>query len=539
MDTAKRQWKWAKITTVTVCLFAVWMAVHIPAIFYSTENVPLYKSYVGDEQSPMNGALHILQEKSLLAPRNLETVYYGPVFSLIALPAVVADYGSKLISGEIKTADDYKNFIIWDWGGIIWKLRIIATAASFLGLWGMYRLLLTRTINPEQNKLLAWVGTLFLAANFYYFDNASFFRHWAFVVPLLLVQWYLMIRIVENGEKKIFWLWQAIFSLASFGISYVGILFQLMWLPVLAGWWGEKNSQQLKRFGAYVGSVLGGMAFIVWWQPHSFFRVIGLTGGDIIHTSAPYLSTEVPLAGNSFVYYAQIIFQNHLAILLFALVAGAYLVMREKIHRQYWLLAPLIVGAVHYLVFGLMSHHENRYALPATVSLIVFSAMLFVRYFSLPVKPRVLTLTLCFLLGFYFISSVFYIAKWTASISQGTPETAIIAELQKFQKENPNARTLLVGYDLLGAVHTKEAYKNYMENFGRSGVMLYEEMLKTPYPKGAIPLNVYYADFGQHSVSGVEKNNNFDRVIYISQQDAERMSIFHPLSMDLTWWRLF
>ena len=243
--------------------------------------------------------------------------------------------------------------------------------------------------------------------------------------------------------------------------------------------------------------------------------------------------------GNSFVYYAQIIFQNHLAILLFALVAGAYLVMREKIHRQYWLLAPLIVGAVHYLVFGLMSHHENRYALPATVSLIVFSAMLFVRYFSLPVKPRVLTLTLCFLLGFYFISSVFYIAKWTASISQGTPETAIIAELQKFQKENPNARTLLVGYDLLGAVHTKEAYKNYMENFGRSGVMLYEEMLKTPYPKGAIPLNVYYADFGQHSVSGVEKNNNFDRVIYISQQDAERMSIFHPLSMDLTWWRLF
>ena len=69
--------------------------------------------------------------------------------------------------------------------------------------------------------------------------------------------------------------------------------------------------------------------------------------------------------------------------------------------------------------------------------------------------------------------------------------------------------------------------------------MLYEEMLKTPYPKGAIPLNVYYADFGQHSVSGVEKNNNFDRVIYISQQDAERMSIFHPLSMDLTWWRLF
>ena len=167
-------------------LLAVWVAIHLPAIWYGTENLPLHMSYIGDEQSPVNGALHVLQDKNLLAFRNLKTVYYGPLFPIISLPAVVLDFGEKFISGRIQNSNQYKNYILWNWGGIAWKNRVIATIFSFAVIILVFMLCNTRTLNPSGSKKIPIFTCGLLATNFLFFEYASFFATGCLFFSLLL-----------------------------------------------------------------------------------------------------------------------------------------------------------------------------------------------------------------------------------------------------------------------------------------------------------------------------------------------------------------
>ena len=107
---------------LTALLLSCWMLLHIPALWYGTDNLPLHQSYVGDEQSPVNGALHVLQAKNPLALRNLPTLYYGPVFASLAVTAVAIDFGEKYIRGIAQDATAYKNHILFDWGELSGRL---------------------------------------------------------------------------------------------------------------------------------------------------------------------------------------------------------------------------------------------------------------------------------------------------------------------------------------------------------------------------------------------------------------------------------
>ena len=200
MNSLKKQIRLTKIMMLLAFLLAVWVAIHLPAIWYGTENLPLHMSYIGDEQSPVNGALHVLQDKNLLAFRNLKTVYYGPLFPIISLPAVVLDFGEKFISGRIQNSNQYKNYILWNWGGIAWKNRVIATIFSFAVIILVFMLCNTRTLNQAGAKdtyfYLRSVGNKFL------FLNTQVFRHWVFVLFSLVGLIYCLVRLYESHENK-------------------------------------------------------------------------------------------------------------------------------------------------------------------------------------------------------------------------------------------------------------------------------------------------------------------------------------------------
>lgn len=518
LKTHKRQVGWIKITAITVLLFVIWLVIHIPLIQYGVENVPMYKSYVGDEQSPVNGALHILEEKSLLGLRNHETLYYGPIFSVIALPAILSDFASLLALGKVHSALEYKEFLLWDWGGIIWKIRLLALTFGFLGLIAFYLLLNTRTINPTQNTRLPIVGTLILSVNFLFFEYATFFRHWIFMVSIFFAQFYFLVKIVENDENssKKYWIYEIALSLVSFGINYVSIFLQLMWLPILAKWLKEKNYLFFFRFTIYFAFVLLGAVLIVWWHPHAFFRMVGLIQqpgviGDMLRIEPKTFS---------YLYYGKTLLNDLFPLWPTWIVMVAYLIYSKKIHKLFWFWIPILTGFSYYVFFGSFTHHEARYVLPTVTAFLISYFSLLVYYseflFSKRLWRATLVLTLFFTLiyhsaSIYLVSEKFY--------SSGPEERALIAVLTEKQKENENFSALVVGGDILGVSHTKEAYADYVQKCGKRGARTYEELIESSPPKTATPVNAYY-----HCVSSAPKKGErekYDLTVYVVRAPLE------------------
>jgi hypothetical protein len=511
---------------VSVCFFA-WMFLHMPGMFYQTETAT-FMTYTGDEQSPVNGALHMLEEKSPLGLRNHETLYYGPIFAVLALPAVVWDYTSLFVSGQIHGAADYKNSIIWNWGGILWKVRVISVLAGFLGIVAFYFLLNTKTMNPSRNKYVPLVGALALASNFFYFEYASFFRHWIFLVAFLFAQIYALIKITEDEEgSKKYWVYALLCSLASFGVSYISIFFQAIWLPVLWFQWKEKKSFFWKRFLVYSGALVFGMALIVWWHPYAFFRMFGWiqsgTMGDV-----PDVGPKVFSYGEYLRILANGLFP--LWILWFALIA--HLVSVKKVHRLFWFWIPLVAGAVYFAVFGSYAHFESRYVLPLV-------AFFFLSFFSLLshhfeyflAKPIWRTSVVVFLL-FTFVFHAANISAWDYRfLSHASEEKTFVGTLMQRQNENKNFSVLVTGGDLLGVPHTKEAYLAYMENCGRENVRLFESLLDAPFPQVSVPLNVYY-DCGS-SAGALEEKEKYTTRAFVFKPSVEQD--FYDANMGYLW----
>jgi hypothetical protein len=500
---------------IAVLGLLVWAGIHVPAIFYGTHNLPLHQSYIGDEQSPVNGALHILESKSPLGLRNLPTVYYGPIFSVIALPGIVIDLGTKWLTGAIHSAADYKNYILWDWGGIVWKERLLSVIVGFLGLLAFYKLLMTETVNPGRGRTFAIVGVLILAFNFYFFEYTSFFRHWIYVVSALLAQMYFLVRIIEDRtHKRRYYIWQGILFIGTFGISYLPVLSQIIFLPALIVWLKQRDKEMLRAFGLYVLCLIIPILLLIWWHPRAFLRLIHLTGGDLTGLGSGGWTSEPTIPGFSFGYYLKIIVTNHISLLLVWIML-LLVAIRNKDYKNYLFWMPISAAIFYFVVFGLFGHHESRYILPALVSMIVSVAILLVRYFTnLPRALKILTVIFLAIYFIYHLTTIFY---WSKLMQAGPKEQQAIARALAYQSEHPNSKQLFIAWYLLGYPHTKIAYEDYLNNYVRrsantTGGDLYEALLSAPYPKGVTPLNVFYLHpDASSSIPGAEKK--FDRVV--------------------------
>lgn len=493
MNIFKQQLTRTKIIVFATILFVAWIIVHIPAISYGTENLPLHMSYIGDEQSPVNGALHILADKSLFALRDLNTVYYGPVFSIIALPAVLLDFTTGLITGVVSGVADYKNFILWSWGGVVVFARLIAVTVGFFGLVGLFKLLSTKTFNPFRSRLLPIIGTAVLATNFFYFEYASFFKHWIFICVLLLWQLYYIVKIFEDTKNlKRYWVYAFALLSVSFGISYLSLVFQIMWLPLLFSWWREGNKVKLKQFVVFtIGSLLA-MMLIVAWHPHAFERILGLTGGDIANTDTTALTAEVQATGFSFVYYGLILFKNNLALII-AFIMLSFVAFQRKLHNNIFLWVILLPLIFYGAIFGTFSHHESRYILPVLILLITTIFFFAGQLIGLLHVKRLLRISLATLIVLYLVFNIAHLSKWLIVMHDGPQEQTAIKNIIALEEKTPNAKTLFRGYYLLGHVHTKDAYRDYAERFHKSGYNLYKAIDAGTPPAGVSQLRTYYS----------------------------------------------
>lgn len=502
-------------------LFVIWFFLHLPAVQYGTSELPLHMSYIGDEQAPVNGALHILEDKSLFGLRNLTTVYYGPVFSVLALPAVIGDFATHLIRGDIAGAQDYKSYLLYDWGGIIFYMRLTAVLAGFAGVVFLFKILTTKTINPSSGRIIPWIGVFLLAGNFMYFEYASFFRHWIFIIALLLGQIYYLIKIDEGNNLNVryYWLYEVLLTVTSFGISYVGAIFQVLWIPVLARWAFGKKMKELKFFMYYIVSITILGALVVWWHPYAFFRILGLTG--VIEPLTSLGSILEPSSQSSFAYYVQILFLNNLALLSAGIILVGFIASQALIRHAYWIWVFILPAIASFTVFSLPTHHEGRYVLPTVVLLVACVAALFVHAASRMEFRGVIKAAVVTLLFSYLVFQVISIGQWLRVMNDGPSERSAIARILELQKTTPEAKTLALHGYLFGYTHTKDAYMQYAKQTHKENVDLYKTLIQlktSPSPKD---LNVYYKPLNTPITKDLIKN--FDHIVirYIPEVDYD------------------
>lgn len=528
-------------TTVSffAILFLFWAGFHIPAISYGTHDIPLHQSYVGDEQSPINGALHILQDKSLLAFRDLNTVYYGPVFSFISLPGVVGDFVIKYVTGAIHSANEYKNIIIWNWGGIILLERIIAVLVGFIGVLGFYKLLSTISVNPKQIQIPVYLGTLLFAFNFYYFEYTSYWKHWAIIIPVLIWQLYLLIRFEETQFKNKYLVYSALLFFVSFGVSYMGALFEVMWLPLLVRLVRARQFIVLKSLLYFFLSLFFLSVVVIWWHPHAFWRISGLITSDIANTSQATYTTEKSSSGLSFGYYTDLIVRNHIAYLLLLLIlligARAKRIFGD-IGRRAWVLPAILTFFVSYTVFGLVSHHESRYALPSIALLITSIACLLPVCFEY--KEMIFIRRLVYILcAWIVVYNIVYIILWSAIMNKGPIEQQALQKVITFEENHSSAKTLAIQYYLFGHVHTKEAYMEYAKSFKKDSYNLYKTIFETELPHDVFAINAYYIRPDDSRAFKPKTLQGYDQVVYKYEPRVE-LNQFDFFDEDLArlWW---
>lgn len=516
---------------LVVLLLIAWFALHIPGILYGTKQLPLHQSYVGDEQSPVNGALHVLQEKSLLGLRNVRTLYYGPVFSMVVLPAVVADAGVKFFSSAIHTAEDYKNYILYDWGGIVIWGRIIAILFSLLGLFAAYKFL-----EGDKNKYgwssVALVGTGLLAANYYFFEYSHFIKHWIFIVTALLVELWTLRRIVEGGGTK-WWVFHAGAALFSAGISFISLGYLVMWGPVLVKWYREKNFTQLKKFLRLTYAIIIGSLLLIFWHPSVIARYLGYVGvgeptGGLGSTQNPFAFGDTSLG-----YYGTLIGLNHLPLLM-ALAVLAVALWKKRIWEKWQIWVLIFPALFNLILFVPAEHYEGRYMLPTIACLVVLVGYLLKEYYAME-RLRTTTVLITVLLSFYVIFHAVHVGKWMEVYAEGPAEKAMLETVLQKTSEGKE-KVLLVQNYIAGHPHTKEAYLTYAQSRDKLRFNLYKELLTAPDPKNVTLLNATYM-WLQDYVENPVVVENYDQVV-VKYEPRVELNQFDYIDENITriWW---
>ncbi len=481
-----------KSTLIVSAVVLVWVCMHVVGITYGTQDLPLHQSYVGDEQSPVNGALHMLQEKSVLGLRNITTLYYGPVFATLALPAVVGDFLYQCVSTRTCSAEAYRSSVLWDWGGIVILLRVTSVLASILGLYFLYRLFMTRTFNVLQNRSYALLGVGLVGCNYYFFEYSHFFKHWLFVIVILFAQIYLTVRLRETqGKGVLLWWVHGGLTVMSFGISYISILYSAAFLPVMYALWREGDALVRGYLYRYLAGVFAACLVVLWWHPYAFMRYLGFVG---VGGSNNLGDIQNPLAGvgSSWSYYSTEILLNH-APLVLALVILLTVVLRREFRKcVFWLWMFGSVAAITVLLFAPSVHHEGRYMLPTLLMLILACVVAYVYAMEKTMLSKQVRAWVLGMFAVYAAFHVVHVVKWVDIYSDGPPEQQIRSELLEVQQKLENNPIGLVQGYIFGHVHTKEAYAAYIEKRGRQDTNLYKAIMETPLPEGVEPLNVRY-----------------------------------------------
>lgn len=479
-----------RVLAIVLC---VWVLLHIPGILYGTENLPFHENYVStDEQPSVNSALRMLNEKSILAFRNQERQYYGPLMVIVDTPGVVLDFAVKYVTGVARSAEEYKSVFIWDWGGILRNIRVTALLSMAIGLLFVYQILSTTSVNPSRSPWLPIVGTVLLGFNYYYFQYSHFAFHWAYILPLLLAQLYTFVRIYEtDGSVRKYWWWHGFTVVASFGISYIGVIFLVFWVPWLYTQIKTKNVEILRKFLCLVGGTLLGWIAIVAWHPFAFIRYASFWGiGDPIHNNADLLNPFVFAAG-AFEYYSKLLLFNHFALLAFIALL-LYVLRKEKPWQSIVFLALSLPGFINYILFSLMSLQVGRYALPTIVSIVLVTTYLLAQYINKKKYQRrtiniIIVTLLVWQAAFHLLHVGLLLGVFSdVPVRQQAIQTAL--DLQK----NGDTPILIIDTTILGHPHTTESYKAYAKSKGFGDIPLYREMYRMGPPGDMELLNARY-----------------------------------------------
>lgn len=447
----------------------MWFLLHFPILNYGTEPLPIHAAYVGDEQGPINGALHILEERSLLALRDAHNTQYGPLISLLAVAPALADFAVHIAKTGTLDSESYKNAVIWDWTGILFFGRMMALAAGATAVMAVF-LIVRRFSSTAAGLWPAAGGALLLAANWHFFEYSTYYRHWVFVSAVLLWQIYFLLRLRQEDGRRLFaWIMLAVLPVLSFGISYFGIFFQVMWLPVIIDWYHRRRFDLLKKFFYHGLVVVAGCALIIAWVPGPFYRAVGIGYGDISGQGVEEYVNEDFGSNLSFSYYITVVGINNLALLL-ALALMLIVLYRQRVYFDRVMVGSVAFTAASYFIFfALQSHHEPRYILPTIVLLVLLTGAIFAILESRvwPQDKRWRTIVIGLLI-FQIAFHAVHIVRASYVFHQGAPEQATIKKLLPIIATDPSLKILAYRDNPFGYPHTRRSYSHYAERFGFS-----------------------------------------------------------------------
>jgi hypothetical protein len=526
---------------IALCAF-VWFGLHVPSLEYGARDVPLYITYIGDEQVPVNGALHVLKEQNLLALRDANKAYYGPLMVMLAVPGAVFDFARAALFEGVSSALAYRNHVVWDWGGMLMFGRTLAIVVGFIGLYLMGRILLLSEINPRRHVVPVLLAVTLLATEYFYFHYTAQFRHWVFLTTILLAQLYVFFLMRRDGFASLrYWIIQAALTITTFGISYLGVFFQAVWALPVFGWLRQPHVHKtlLKRLVAYAVSLAVGAALIIWWHPNAFFRIIGIVGADIQNDQAALVLEEDYGNSLSFGYYADLFFNNHASFTLGVLVLAAA-AWRFRAYSN--LYAPVGVLLLAYgVLFGVQSHHSTHYFLPAIVLVHLLAGLLLVRLWTdttVPLQRYVLPVAI-FFFGAQLAFNAAVLTKLLEVLTTPPADRVLAYELLALQERDGGA-TLLSGCGPVGVPHTREAYADFASRAERDKTNLYGAMLEStfPFPEGVTLLDAYYDDNlppGERRTSGA-----YARIVLCKPFNPEgepNLRLLHETRL-LNYWQL-
>lgn len=495
----------------------VWFVIHIPILNYGTEPLPIHAAYVGDEQGPINGALHILEEQNLLALRGAYNTQYGPLISLMAIVPAVLDFGQHVIKTGSFDPDSYKNSVIWNWTSILYFGRLLALSAGAAALCAVFLIVRRFGIESRQLNLVATSSVLLLALNWHFFEYSTYYRHWIFVVAILLWQIYFLVRLrQEEGKGFLSWAMVALLPILSFGVSYFGIFFQVLWLPILIEWIWKRQWVLLKKFLIHGLVVLFGGALIIAWVPGPFYRAVGIGYGDISDQGVGEFVNEDYGSSWSFSYYGEVVGANNIALLL-ALILIGFSLWRYRVSTDWVMISSVAFAAISYFVFfSIQSHHEPRYILPAIVLLILLTgiglALLHKQHWPSGLWMRNLIIGL---LLFQVIFHSIHIVQASRIFASVVPEQAVLDKLLPvLAKEGSGFKVLALRDNPFGYPHSKESYDRYAKRFGFSDRGLFNTLETTAvYPTDRPLLNFDYFSYFHLPVSEAPDLTDYDLII--------------------------
>lgn len=455
----------------------IWIVSHIPLLLYGVGDIPIHASYGADEQAPINGALHILEERSFLALRGAHVTQYGPLMSVLALPAAGVDFIKHIVVSGVFSPDSYKTSLLWNWTGILLNARLIALAASLLALIAVYRIVTLVIPESNQQRWLGIIGVLLFATNFHFFEYASYYRHWIFVIAALLWQVYFLEKIRQKDDNDI-WLWitSGLLTVTMFGISYFGIFFQILWLPIVWQWWRSDHWNKLVKFVYYTATVAVGCALIVAWVPGPFYRAIGIGYGDISKQGVGEQINEYYGTDLSFSYYLEVVSSNNIALILSLLIVLAVLWRRRELSNSPILVGISLAATTYFIFFSVQSHHEPRYILPAIILILLASAIALAKYVQTNPRRDFWSVVIVSLLLFQTVFHLTHISRLIYLSVSGPAEQRLIEKLLPVVKANPDLKLLVLQDNLLGYPHTKLAYKNYADRYNFSNLGLFKTL---------------------------------------------------------------